>query len=114
MACYSLRKLLFTFQSTPSVGRATQYEENSAAYWLISIHALRGEGDHFHNCFGGTFACISIHALRGEGDFLLLVEIFNRFFISIHALRGEGDHDLHYGSELFNAFQSTPSVGRAT
>ena len=68
MACYSLRKLLFTFQSTPSVGRATQYEENSAAYWLISIHALRGEGDHFHNCFGGTFACISIHALRGEGD----------------------------------------------
>ena len=78
----------------------------------ISIHALRGEGDYFHNLvINGTSAFqstpsvgratvaeinkqlkkkISIHALRGEGDeevlYVLLLEA-----ISIHALRGEGD-----------------------
>ena len=55
------------FQSTPSVGRAT---ENFAAMrdrGQISIHALRGEGD---NCSSGKHDSqhISIHALRGEGD----------------------------------------------
>ena len=56
---------------------------------------------------------ISIHALRGEGDELSgnLSEEQN---ISIHALRGEGDQNgkvLHF---LPAKFQSTPSVGRAT
>ena len=34
---------------------------------------------------------ISIHALRGEGDFLDK-ENYNALEISIHALRGEGDY----------------------
>ena len=81
---------------------------------MISIHALRGEGD-----FKGQEIkipnTISIHALRGEGDFFSwefdkLPDNFNprppwggrRFIyaiykafshISIHALRGEGDSD---------------------
>ena len=35
------------FQSTPSVGRATQLQEHVQYLVYISIHALRGEGDTF-------------------------------------------------------------------
>ena len=34
---------------------------------------------------------ISIHALRGEGDRILVRDFSSAFGISIHALRGEGD-----------------------
>ena len=57
-----------SFQSTPSVGRATFIDGKvTGKYQTISIHALRGEGD------GKKIVCrddgeISIHALRGEGD----------------------------------------------
>ena len=56
---------------------------------------------------------ISIHALRGEGDFGIggASYISN---ISIHALRGEGDLCLHLIGADDIIFQSTPSVGRAT
>ena len=78
------------FQSTPSVGRATVYLVYKFCFIrIISIHALRGEGDFVHDvlCF---FVGISIHALRGEGDDRenKTIYVFN---ISIHALRGEGD-----------------------
>ncbi len=61
-------KTLTAFQSTPSVGRATKGTDYwTAADKAISIHALRGEGDN-----GGSQdraeIIISIHALRGEGD----------------------------------------------
>ena len=78
------------FQSTPSVGRATRPAAQTYAFWRISIHALRGEGDardgfrdnravHFnprppwggrlHTAIGiAAITWISIHALRGEGD----------------------------------------------
>ena len=36
---------LTAFQSTPSVGRATEQGEEGSAPPMISIHALRGEGD---------------------------------------------------------------------
>ena len=36
-------------------------------YAIISIHALRGEGDLYH-IVKNINALISIHALRGEGD----------------------------------------------
>ena len=36
--------------------------------YCISIHALRGEGDHAKVQLCGEFSDISIHALRGEGD----------------------------------------------
>ena len=38
---------------------------------MISIHALRGEGDHGY-CVLCHAIRISIHALRGEGDRLRL------------------------------------------
>ena len=56
------------FQSTPSVGRATIVQ-----------------GYRFPNII------ISIHALRGEGDARVLSDFYSRRNISIHALRGEGD-----------------------
>ena len=40
--------------------------------------------------FLGVFIMISIHALRGEGDTNAL-SFAKSFNISIHALRGEGD-----------------------
>ena len=84
--------LSFTpFQSTPSVGRATEYVNRIKHLDNISIHALRGEGD--------------VHKMRAFWVF---------FFISIHALRGEGDALRHLHLTHLSVFQSTPSVGRAT
>ena len=79
------------FQSTPSVGRATKIRDKDIKTAIISIHALRGEGDVEYNAhhavcdayfnprppWGGR------HSGRGR-----LSQIFD---ISIHALRGEGD-----------------------
>ena len=58
-------------------------------------------------------AVISIHALRGEGD---LDPEAKRLplIISIHALRGEGDPKYSVLSTALLKFQSTPSGGRAT
>ena len=79
-----------SFQSTPSVGRATAIGACVCSSFTISIHALRGEGDLFGGSGSTLIACISIHALRGEGDdFLFFARV--HFGISIHALRGEGD-----------------------
>ncbi len=58
-----------TFQSTPSVGRATRCLISLLRLAQISIHALRGEGDYLTVRFKRTsLRSISIHALRGEGD----------------------------------------------
>ena len=58
-----------TFQSTPSVGRATAAGKAPIpADYNISIHALRGEGDDGHRRRYSAYRGISIHALRGEGD----------------------------------------------
>ena len=77
------------FLSTPSVGRATAKKKEILNSYLISIHALRGEGDdQARATFDDIY--ISIHALRGEGDFMRPA-FFLFGIISIHALRGEGD-----------------------
>ena len=100
------------FQSTPSVGRATNHGSCGQREQDISIHALRGEGDDsFSNV--ELQLCISIHALRGEGD-------------SAHDARTRDWHNFNprppWGGRLtlttftesMSTFQSTPSVGRAT
>ena len=43
---------------------------------LISIHALRGEGDKYAN-EKRWISRISIHALRGEGDWTFLIYMPN-------------------------------------
>ena len=129
-------KLNNLFQSTPSVGRATCSSRrdsfrlsyfNPRPPWggrqtrgrqtpprsVISIHALRGEGDTLSAVDYVTRIMISIHALRGEGDDWLC-SAQDWLMISIHALRGEGDKTNTGLVAYAKAFQSTPSVGRAT
>ena len=55
------------FLSTPSARRATLFGREDNAPSLISIHALREEGD-LRNRQKQHFCAISIHALREEGD----------------------------------------------
>ena len=58
---------LAEFLSTPSARRATKAQDLKRAIELISIHALREEGDVC--AFSGHRSdTISIHALREEGD----------------------------------------------
>ena len=57
---------------------------------IISIHALRGEGDVLV-WIEQEQEQISIHALRGEGDAKPIKLFKLLLYISIHALRGEGD-----------------------
>ena len=55
------------FLSTPSARRATCWLWALMRERLISIHALREEGDHVLHILRNAFF-ISIHALREEGD----------------------------------------------
>ena len=125
------------FLSTPSARRATRAERGEGLYIedfyprpprggrqpsvdnfpgrrVISIHALREEGDAGHRG-GRRRVGISIHALREEGDRLPqqgrqargpflstpsarratrpIPRYFDKKYISIHALREEGDPD---------------------
>ena len=100
------------FQSTPSARRATVARRGQISRVLISIHALREEGDHkvlekvgqffefqstpsarraTANAFDiSSPILISIHALREEGDHNGRADVLIKY-ISIHALREEGD-----------------------
>ena len=80
-----------SFLSTPSARRATCFGSNHPNLLLISIHALREEGDP--GCFS-----------ERKGD----------FNISIHALREEGDAGQQQRSRQDCTFLSTPSARRAT
>ena len=100
------------FQSTPSARRATYVGAETAAEIVISIHALREEGD-MAAIDVSTKTAISIHALREEGDVFLL-SVPARSAISIHALREEGDSSYKDSSIHTYLFQSTPSARRAT
>ena len=100
---------------------------------MISIHALRGEGDD-NRCatwlktdiFQSTPSVgratknlkrnlteigISIHALRGEGDFSQTSAMLKWAHISIHALRGEGDHLMFNPVSKANYFNPRPPWG---
>ena len=78
------------FLSTPSARRATFYRPGRYLPGMISIHALREEGD-------------SVLSLN-----------FDFFDISIHALREEGDPSSAVRFWLQKVFLSTPSARRAT
>ena len=80
---------------------------------VISIHALREEGDPGMPRPLRTVCGISIHALREEGDILTCLIAF-RISISIHALREEGDSDVSCFLRSLLLFLSTPSARRAT
>ena len=123
------------FLSTPSARRATLPDSTVAVTLLISIHALREEGDKRRFWQSATLQ-ISIHALREEGDYCTacLKVVRKKFLstpsarratqmpatgkgghtISIHALREEGDKGGKNMTVLERLFLSTPSARRAT
>ena len=57
---------------------------------------------------------ISIHALREEGDQVLADYTGKSVQISIHALREEGDYEYLGAANITVQFLSTPSARRAT
>ncbi len=80
----------FTFQSTPSVGRATPARLFMNAIICISIHALRGEGDKKCRLSSTKKRYFNPRPpWGGRHDYCL--QILAGTAISIHALRGEGD-----------------------
>ena len=123
------------FLSTPSGWRATSSALPRRFPAVISIHALRVEGDHTGSR-GHHWLRISIHALRVEGDlsFVVFCQHLRRFLstpsgwratayagrhwlpqvISIHALRVEGDCEYYAKWITVYKFLSTPSGWRAT
>ena len=126
----------FEFLSTPSARRATNPGSPQHWFYLISIHALREEGDA-NRRKEIRYRVISIHALREEGDLggcPRVAQTGKDFYprpprggrrnsyaaaarhldISIHALREEGDVS-DVGSNIMGVlFLSTPSARRAT
>ena len=131
-----ITRLIDLFLSTPSARRATKRARQQDCANVISIHALREEGDSASPS-NRISACISIHALREEGDtFLRCRECPGEVFlstpsarratnvdclgflcglcISIHALREEGDSLIAKVGSLIISFLSTPSARRAT
>ena len=80
---------------------------------VISIHALREEGDNVIMPRLNRRE-ISIHALREEGDAGAFLVVVDAERISIHALREEGDFWALSTSAPRSVFLSTPSARRAT
>ena len=101
------------FLSTPSARRATTVAAVFGFCTLISIHALREEGDAVVSLTGAmTSIFLSTPSARratsvaqGQGW---------RGCISIHALREEGDEPTRFFSPPGMPFLSTPSARRAT
>ena len=76
---------------------------------IISIHALREEGDTFIH-HEKRAASISIHALREEGDAAVKGTVLD-LIISIHALREEGDRLRSSNALYFANFYPRPPRG---
>ena len=68
-----MRKLVYkiglqSFNPRPPRGGRLNILRRSLSFVVISIHALREEGDVEQYALDGVARGISIHALRGEGD----------------------------------------------
>ncbi len=87
------------FLSTPSARRATISSPAAPPQGRYFYPRPPRGGRQHNSVIERTYSLISIHALREEGDlhFLCLVQVFH---ISIHALREEGDLVLCFGDRL--------------
>ena len=101
----------YFYPRPPRGGRPRQIFHRAVGE-LISIHALREEGDPGRKRSRHP-ASISIHALREEGDELDDADE-PAADISIHALREEGDSSRKFSIGQPKEFLSTPSARRAT
>ena len=78
------------FLSTPSARRATKRSPHTVSFYVISIHALREEGDGVakkNRPLGGLFLSTP-SARRATAQ---ITPLTRELDISIHALREEGD-----------------------
>ena len=80
---------------------------------VISIHALREEGDHTNRRYRSSLLCISIHALREEGDSSATPNSAAARNFYPRPPRG-GRHTGHQPAPCQRRFLSTPSARRAT
>ena len=123
------------FLSTPSARRATGDASGVQRAPVISIHALREEGDPNHLAYGVSILNFYPRPPRG-GRLGGLMQVLDehiflstpsarrathrlqlrqlRITISIHALREEGDFQRRPGAVKEKLFLSTPSARRAT
>ena len=101
------------FLSTPSARRATARQRAGGILLVISIHALREEGDGDAAVGVAAHRGISIHALREEGDALSSPSTFSmRSFLSTPSARRATVREDEIGAII--VFLSTPSARRAT
>ena len=101
------------FLSTPSARRATQWYINFANKRLISIHALREEGDQTVQKVR-FYRSVFLSTPSARRATLSLGVAVDDQIISIHALREEGDGILPLLVYCHIPFLSTPSVRRTT
>ena len=101
------------FLSTPSARRATFAVAELAVFIVISIHALREEGDFVEMGISYNAQIISIHALREEGDVLCAANDGGRQYFYPRPPRG-GRQDRQSAFLTTAIFLSTPSARRAT
>ena len=101
------------FLSTPSARRATGAQTPRSTGSVISIHALREEGDKPAFTTAALFAVISIHALREEGDVLSGLDVGKAPDFYPRPPRG-GRLVTRVKVIGLEKFLSTPSARRAT
>ena len=101
------------FLSTPSARRATSFRRSCIRRKVISIHALREEGDTCRDQYDELQRLFlsTPSARRATGR---CVQLLNQRIISIHALREEGDRVGRLYFAAVGIFLSTPSARRAT
>ena len=101
------------FLSTPSARRATVFGVRLMILMVISIHALRKEGDSSLELAKQMTENFYPRPPQGGRPGQAPASVCGRM-ISIHALRKEGDEGAHQHHVLIPEFLSTPSARRAT
>ena len=101
------------FQSTPSGGKATGYSEHRIAR-QIKFQSTPSGGKATQSIFVAIVqACFNPRLPGGRRPDRRQSDCFSRV-VSIHAFRGEGDNRDLRRPRSVDAFQSTPSGGKAT
>ena len=101
------------FLSTPSARRATDALPTLSTAWMISIHALREEGDSGSGSSAADSYNISIHALREEGDTInQLRQAFQIQFLSTPSARRATESQPGALMDQYHFYPRPPRGGR--
>ena len=90
MLSSALGKYPRQFLSTPSARRATEQQHYRESSKMISIHALREEGDHLTRYIKQTLGTFLSTPSARRATLRQAFQV-QKYYISIHALREEGD-----------------------